>query len=298
MSNPLQRSNPEIVCTMGMHRAGTSVTSRVLNLLGVYLGPEAGFFTPRKDNNAKGFYENRAMTKLNQHVFRMTGGTWLDPPLLPEGWESDPALDPLKERARTLVRDTFGDAPLWGWKDPRSCLTSPFWQTVLPEMRYVICVRNPIDVAASLRKRNDLPFERSCRAWLRYVASSIYNTAGKPRIFVFFEEYFRDWKAQVRRLADFIGRPEQAEQPAVEELVRGWLELNLWHHRTEPLESIRHPDVPLEAKSLYLALLVGFGSGKDGSPEPQAAHAALDLYARSLEATLGWNARQPERSPR
>jgi hypothetical protein len=41
---------------------------------------------------------------------------------------------------------------LWGWKDPATCLTLAFWQTLLPHMRYVICIRNPLDVAISMER--------------------------------------------------------------------------------------------------------------------------------------------------
>ena len=33
-------SEPTIVCILGMHRSGTSLVSRMLNVLGVELGPD------------------------------------------------------------------------------------------------------------------------------------------------------------------------------------------------------------------------------------------------------------------
>ena len=39
-------SAPTIVCILGMHRSGTSLVSRVLNVLGVYLGPEEHLMRP------------------------------------------------------------------------------------------------------------------------------------------------------------------------------------------------------------------------------------------------------------
>ena len=112
---------------------------------------------PRGENNPKGFFENRAFVRFNAELLQSAGGIWKDPPSLPPGWEADPRLDPVRERAREMLESTFGDAPLWGWKDPRSALTLPFWQALLPDMRYVVCVRNPLDVAASLEHRNQLP---------------------------------------------------------------------------------------------------------------------------------------------
>ena len=49
---------------------------------------------------------------------------------------------PAGEGARCWPR-ILAAAPVWGWKDPRTCLTLPFWQDVIGSIRYVICIRNP-----------------------------------------------------------------------------------------------------------------------------------------------------------
>lgn len=276
----------------GMHRSGTSVTSKLLNVLGVYLGPEDELLGPRGDNNPKGFFENRRFVRFNAELLQSAGGIWRQPPSLPPGWESDPALEHVQERARAMIETTFGGVPLWGWKDPRSSLTLPFWQALLPGMRYVVCVRNPLDVAASLERRNRLPRSQAYEVWLRYLAGAIINTAGRPRMFVFFEDYFEDWRPQVQRLAEFIGHPERAGQPQVAGLATQWLEGNLWHHRSQPPDALGDPGVPLDVKSLYLAVMRSPG-GKDE---------LLDGVARAIESERRWNAaplvvRRPDWAP-
>ena len=98
--------------------------------------------------------------------FRL-GGTWSEPPVLGAGWETDTALGDLRQRARAVIHQDFGAAPLWSWKNPRTCLTLPFWQRLLPSMRYVICLRNPIDVARSLRRRNGFSLDKGTEEGLR-----------------------------------------------------------------------------------------------------------------------------------
>ena len=187
---------------------------RTLNLLGVYLGPESELLPGPDASNPKGFWEQDKLKRLNNAILRSMGGRVHEPPPLPLGWQDEPVLDELKERARELVRQRFTGSPLWGWKDPRNCLTLPFWQELLPEMSYVICIRNPLDVAASLAKRGGLPTEKSLLLWSRYVSSSIAHTAGGDRIFVFFEDFFEDWEVQLVRLARFIGAEERSEETA------------------------------------------------------------------------------------
>lgn len=285
---------PQAICVTGMHRAGTSVTSKLLNVLGVYLGPEDDLLGPRGENNPKGFFENRRFVRFNAELLQSAGGIWKHPPSLPPGWEADPALEHVRERARAMIETTFGGVPLWGWKDPRSALTLPFWQALIPGMRYVLCVRNPLDVAASLERRNQLTRSQGYEVWLRYLAEAVVHTAGRPRMFVHFEDYFDDWRPQVERLAGFIRHPERAGQPQVAGLATEWLDGGLWHHRSRPLDAIGDPRVPADAKALYLAVARCPASGEDE---------LLDALARSIGAERGWNTtplvvRPPEWAPR
>lgn len=43
-----------IVCVIGMHRSGTSLVTRILNLLGVDLGPAEQLMAPYAVDNPKG----------------------------------------------------------------------------------------------------------------------------------------------------------------------------------------------------------------------------------------------------
>ena len=141
----------QIVCVLGMHRSGTSVAARLMNLLGVYLGAEERLLDSQPDN-PKGFWEYQPIFELNEEILGRLGGTWHEPPPMPPGWETAAELADLRQRARDLVARTFASGD-WGWKDPRTCLTLPFWKAILPPVHYVICMRSPAEVAASLEER-------------------------------------------------------------------------------------------------------------------------------------------------
>ena len=70
---------PTVVCVLGMHRSGTSVVSRMLNLLGVYLGPEQAM-CPAGHDNRKGYWEHQGLVMLNDAVLARYGGRWDLPP--------------------------------------------------------------------------------------------------------------------------------------------------------------------------------------------------------------------------
>ena len=188
---------PAVVCVLGTSRTGSSLTTRLLSLAGVYLGPEeellqkdlhqlAGegeaVLARAREANPEGFFEHYRMTRLNERILRAMGGNWREPPALPEGWEESEALAAEREDARALLDRSFAGRSLWGWKDPRNSLTLPFWQSLIPDLRYVICLRNPIDVASSLRKRDRISLEQGLDLWLAYVAGALINTSGQPRI--------------------------------------------------------------------------------------------------------------------
>lgn len=75
--------------------------------------------------------------------------------------ERSSEFDELRERARIMLAEKFGAARLWGWKDPRTTVTLPFWKELVPDAKYVICLRNPADAVSSIQRRPgvNLPVE-------------------------------------------------------------------------------------------------------------------------------------------
>ena len=85
-------------------------------------------------------------------------------------------------------------------------------------MRYVICLRNPVDVAQSLA--HALSFEQGVRLWLLYVRLALAQTFGEPRLLVFYEDLVTDWREQLQRLRRFVGRGQPSTRPETREAVR------------------------------------------------------------------------------
>ena len=67
---------------------------------------------------------------------------------------------------------------VWGWKDPRNSLTLPFWQDLVPGLKTLIMVRNPLEVAYSMRERNGTSYAFGLRLWEIYNRRLI-EAAGK-----------------------------------------------------------------------------------------------------------------------
>ena len=63
------------ILVLGMHRSGTSVQSGIFNILGAYQGDH---LIPANADNAKGFYENIQINRLNNYILstELNGLTW------------------------------------------------------------------------------------------------------------------------------------------------------------------------------------------------------------------------------
>jgi hypothetical protein len=152
-----------------------------------------------------------------------------------------------------LLEDQFANVALWGWKDPRTCLTLPFWQHLVSNIYYILCFRNPVDVSRSLEQRDHLPSETSFRIWLSYVTSALKNTEGKPRLIVFYEDMIEDPDAALDCLADFMDQADRASSPEVRDSLKEFIKKDLQHH-SSPLPNADFTSTSeRSAKALYLA---------------------------------------------
>lgn len=249
------RKGARIVCITGMHCSGTSAIARIVNLFGVDLGPpEVG--APARRSNTKGLWEYPALTRVGERILNTLGGTWSNPPSLAPGWQHAPELDRHRDAALEVIETSFGESSLWGWKDPRSSLLSPFWEKLLGELDYVICVRHPADVAASLQRRDELDREHSVALWLRYMGDVVSFTRDRRRVIVCFDDLWGAGGGPLEDLAAFLGRPGAATTPEFRAAVADWLEDDLWHHRGGAT-SRHEDDLPAAASDLYRALRAG-----------------------------------------
>ncbi len=230
------------------------MVTRVMNLLGVYLGEREKLIL-ETEYNPKGCWEHRALLQVSEEILLRFGGHTHEPPDFGDGWESDSRISDLETRARKIIRKDFSRFEIWGWKDTRLCLTLPFWQRILPDLEYVICVRNPMDVAKSLTKIHpESVMSKSAELWLRYSASAIRNTEKKRRILVSYDNFFKDWKGEVRRLAGFLGSDFVEKLLDAEPKIENHIDRELRHYETGALETFDNMSLSSSIKGLYLDL--------------------------------------------
>ena len=247
------------IAILGTGRSGTSMVTRMLNLCGLYMGAQEGLWVPGLglDWNPKGYWEQAEIHSLMNRLFDHLGGTWENPPFLADGWEYAASVEPFFVEAKAMVARLFGGHEDWAWKLPKTTVAIAFWQRVVPDLRVIICVRNPLDFARSLGKH--LPLSRShlFAMWQYYNYSILTVTRPENRFVTFYEDYFPCYRAGLAPLLDFAGLPPPAPDGEVDRCLRSFFDPGLRHH-TSTLEDVLSDDeVPYVTRQLYLELLSG-----------------------------------------
>lgn len=267
-----QKSVRQPIIIIGMHRSGTSMISRMLEELGLFVGK-------RKTNDNEAVF----FLRLNEWLLHQSNGAWDHP---------EPIRDLLRHAevrglaadyiARTMkspsVADYLGwrnymryatprgmDTP-WGWKDPRNTYTLPLWLDLFPGARVVHIYRNGVDIASSLRTRENkriasslrsydrrkplyllrpkrgrlmgsvmcTDLERAFELWLSYVTEATVHVRrlGDRALELRYEDFLMEPQRSLASLARFCGLPD--DERAVANVSEGVRRDRAYAYRNDP----------------------------------------------------------------
>lgn len=217
------------------------MVTRALHDAGLHLVSESAEFIRAAEDNPEGFWEHKAIVACNDELLEATGGAWDNPPALPPQGADDPrvaALVPAAEEALAGLRTHAH----WGFKDPRTSLTVPFWLDLEPELHFVVCVRHPLEVALSLKQRNQNSYSLGLMLWERYYAAVLEAVPSDRRLVSHYEAFFADPDRELARVCEFAGL-----QPA-----RARVRTDLRHHSVTV--GLADAGVSEHVRSLYTTL--------------------------------------------
>ncbi len=247
------------------------MVTRLLHGCGLYLGPKDALMPPQEDN-PDGFWEHLGFVALNDELLEALGGAWDLPPKSNENL-SDERLNPLRMKARLLI-EGFPSAQIWGWKDPRNSLTLPFWEELLPGLKTLIIVRNPLEVAYSMRKRNGTSYAFGLRLWEIYNRRLIEAASKHERLVTHYDLFFEDAEQELQRIANFVGLPDAKIHSAAE------LVATKRRHTHFAIDQLVDAGVSGEVVELYRALIA------QASPTTRKSMATSADGAKSNETDL------------
>lgn len=212
------------VIIIGMHRSGTTLTTRLLEDLGVAMGAK------QCTHNSEDLF----FQKLNKLVFALADSTWDNPEAVSRILHDDNRKTALTQVISALLQESgtriiptspaAGEAATaastWGFKDPRSTYTLPIWLAIFPNARVINIIRDGKKVSSSLlqRGRNNLQQTAvlsfvslspslSLDLWADYVATAEQHCSALPddRYFEFhYETLLAAPEATIQQLAEFL----------------------------------------------------------------------------------------------
>lgn len=257
-----------------MHRSGTSAVTRLLNMMGAYFGPEGAFTdTGFGEYNQKGQWERKDVRELNQQILDGLQCDWDRVAKL--DLERVPRMTKLKfERsAKLLILNLDAHRP-WVVKDPRMCLTFGLWRPLLELPVVVYVVRNPIQIAQSLERRNQFPLQLGLALWEKYNLAALASSAQLPFVVASHEDLMRDPASTVKKLHEDLTRLDVAplRVPSQRE-IQSFIDPQLQHASGD--EELFRQTANSEQIALYESI-------RDGSAFKQSTWPELSIEARSV----------------
>jgi len=182
-----------VILILGMHRSGTSVLTRAVNLLGAAL-PKS--ILGKNSSNLRGHWESEVMIVAHDDLLSDSGSDWKDWRRL--GWDKAGA------RKSALMSEVFSETFASEYdegesvsvvKEPRICRFAASYISTLEKLsaqiHSVIVVRNPLEIANSLQQRDDMQKLDALYLWLTHMLEAELATRGRSRSFVSYESLLK-----------------------------------------------------------------------------------------------------------
>ena len=215
---------------VGMHRSGTSALARVLNLLGADLPLN---LLPANEHNASGYWESYDLMAIHDEMLQAAGTSWQDTGSIPQLWHNPQFIGRYRARIVKALKTQYTDSTLMVIKDPRISrfvpLTVAALQDIDVEPKFIISLRNPLEVADSLKARDGLSLLKSLLLWLDYTLCSERATRGFQRAFVDYDDLMMDWRETIRSAAAHLDVVFPTWNTAAEREIQSFLQSTLRH---------------------------------------------------------------------
>jgi hypothetical protein len=231
MTNNLKRT---CLLVLGMHRSGTSALTRIISLLGAQLPQH--LMGPLADN-PRGFWESELLAQTHDRFLEDCKSCWDDWRELSLEAVNPEKLAQWREKIRAVLLQEFAAAESFVVKEPRICRFAPFFIDILDTMdistRIVIPFRNPLEVAASLQRRNNFTLEQGIMLWLRHLLDAEAASQKLPRAFLSYDRLLTDWRGAMASISNRTGIQWSRDLEEAANDIESFIAPDLRHHAHE-----------------------------------------------------------------
>ena len=272
------------IIVLGSPRSGSSLITRLLDLIGADLGTDIAE-VGQLDDRERGFWEHRGVVETNEALLHAKECDWNQL----ASWEM---VEKAPKRAPKKLADTYqaikdicADAPSkapWVIKDPRMCLTLPYWLPKLTKPIAVVVARHPLEVAISMQTRYGTSLAEGLALWEFYACSTLNAARDLPTIHCNHHDIVHKAKETLCKVSNELKEKhdvvlKEADDKELQSFIKPELHL-----------SKAEKDSDAEQLSAFQLTLFDYLTGKKKAPstplEPsQIAKDTLEHAAKSLE---------------
>lgn len=205
--------------------------------------------------NPQGFFESLPLSLADDELLAAAGSRWDDWRRIDPNWFRSAEAEQHRQKIKAVLIEEFGDERLIFIKDPRICRFVAFMLSILAELNIdavaLLPIRNPLEVAYSLKRRDGFAFSKSILLWLRHVLDAEFHSRHLRRYFLRYDEFLLDWRFHVDRAAQTIGVrwPEGSDRSA--DKIDQFLTRELHHERSSCDALIDHAAITPLVRETY-----------------------------------------------
>ncbi len=142
------------------------------------------------------------------------------------------------------------DAPYLN-KDPRACLTLPIWAKYLSHRPAIVFTyRHPLEVAMSLKKRDNFPLSKGLKLWITYNVRTLQYTTGYCLVVTNVNAIIHNTLEEMQRVSDELLKTCHVLSPPnkilTNSVVEGFVDVSLQHNTNGDTEQINATLTPLK----------------------------------------------------
>ena len=236
----------EVSIITGPMRSGTSCITGLLECFGFNLGNSIRILRNKTQHNPRGHFELDLLFTINERLIsEVPNGPW-DAFNVPSEYLMSRVSEHREKYFNYFLNKFDGNL----CKDPLFCLTLPLWEKHWPELkRAVFCLRHPLSVANSMKKRYGLSVEKSLEIWHIYT-DRFYKSKKKCRVFILdFDAFYANPIDVIMNLVDWFGY--QISRENAKKHIDNFFDIGHvhWLHNDPDLAGL-----PASIKELYLEI--------------------------------------------